>query len=770
LKSGFSALLPAAPFLAGIVAASPGHAQDSIPAGPAYAAAAQALTARIEQARTEHAIPGISIALVAEGRVVWAHGFGWADSAAARPATAQTLYPAGSISKPLTALALMMLVQRGQLSLDTPVAALLPGVAPGATLRHLLAHRSGLQREPPVGHYFDTTSPPLSAVAGSLRGRAPVFAPGTRFKYSNAAYAVAGTLLETAVHEPFAAWLRREVLRPLGMPASGFALADIDTLQLARGLMVTAEGRTLGAPRFDAGTLPATNLITNVLDLGHMTAALLQRAAPIPHALLDSMWRPQFGPSPVHGGYGLGFRIGALDGIREVGHAGVMNGFVGELALLPERGVGAVVLANRDLASGVTEALADDALRALLGSLAAAPHVAAVPDSFARTLVGRWAAGADTVFVRRRDSSLVLDRFSGIARTPLREVAGQIRTYGALQLGTRITPIDSGSMVIDAVPYTRVADLRPRAAPERWRGLLGEYGPAFNVAHLLEEQGRLALLLGGAFRMPLRELGRDTFALPPGLLDGERVVFARAADGRATHAEVGGVVLPRRAIDGEAGATFRIRPRRPVESLRAEALASMPPEESGTFRPSDLVELRSLDATIRYDIRYATENNFMGAVFYSSAHAFLQRPAADAVARASARLRQLGYGLLIHDAYRPWYVTRMFWDATPVEQRDFVADPARGSRHNRGAAVDLSLYHLANGQPVEMVSGYDEFSPRAYPEYPGGTSLQRWHRELLRSVMESEGFTVYPAEWWHFDHADWRHYRIGNQAFEDLER
>jgi D-alanyl-D-alanine dipeptidase len=228
------------------------------------------------------------------------------------------------------------------------------------------------------------------------------------------------------------------------------------------------------------------------------------------------------------------------------------------------------------------------------------------------------------------------------------------------------------------------------------------------------------------------------------------------------------MVFARRAGVGEAGAGFRIEPLEPVAELRAAALAATPPVEQGDFRASDLVELRSLDATIRYDIRYATTDNFMGAVFYSSAHAFLQRPAAEAVARAAARLRAHGYGLLIHDAYRPWHVTKMFWDATPQAQRDFVADPARGSRHNRGAAVDLSLYELDSGRVVEMVSGYDEFSARAYPEYPGGTARQRWHRELLRDAMEAEGFSVYPVEWWHFDHRDWRHYRIGNQRFEVL--
>jgi D-alanyl-D-alanine dipeptidase len=188
----------------------------------------------------------------------------------------------------------------------------------------------------------------------------------------------------------------------------------------------------------------------------------------------------------------------------------------------------------------------------------------------------------------------------------------------------------------------------------------------------------------------------------------------------------------------------------------------------GEFRASELVELTSLDPTIRLDIRYATTDNFMGAVFYQQPRAFMQKPAAEAVVRASRRLKEHGYGLLVHDAYRPWYVTKMFWDATPEELKHFVADPSAGSRHNRGCAVDLTLYDLATGQPVQMVAGYDEFSPRAYPAYPGGTDRQRWHRRLLRRTMESEGFTIYEYEWWHFDHKDWRSYRIENATFEEV--
>ena len=214
---------------------------------------------------------------------------------------------------------------------------------------------------------------------------------------------------------------------------------------------------------------------------------------------------------------------------------------------------------------------------------------------------------------------------------------------------------------------------------------------------------------------------------------------------------------------------FHISPVRPVDELITEALNSTPPVETGEFRQTELVELIKLDSTFRLDIRYATKNNFLSTPLYSQARAFLQRPAAEALVRVNKKLQSKGYGLLIHDAYRPWYITKVFWDATPVELHDFVADPARGSKHNRGCAVDLTLFDLKTGKPVVMPGLYDEMSGRSYANYSGGTDEQRNLRDLLRTEMESEGFTVYEIEWWHFDYNDWKSYTIQNVRFENIK-
>ena len=312
---------------------------------------------------------------------------------------------------------------------------------------------------------------------------------------------------------------------------------------------------------------------------------------------------------------------------------------------------------------------------------------------------------------------------------------------------------------------------RPDPPPTAFLPLIGEYGSVGDVLYILERDGRLDALIGRSNLLPLAQVADTLFRFPDsGPYAGRQVVFARDPDGRVASAAVAGVVYMRRAVGTEAGVTFHITPLRPVDELRAAALAMQPPTEPPGLRKPDLVDVTTLDPAIKLDIRYATTNDFMGAAMYTSAPPFLQRPAAEALARAARWLERQGYGLLIHDAYRPWYVTRMFWDATPDSLKIFVADPRVGSHHNRGCAVDLTLYDLRSGRPVEMVGGYDEFSPRSFADYPGGTSLQRWHRALLRRAMEAQGFAVYDAEWWHFDYKDWARYPVLNVRFEGLSK
>jgi len=312
---------------------------------------------------------------------------------------------------------------------------------------------------------------------------------------------------------------------------------------------------------------------------------------------------------------------------------------------------------------------------------------------------------------------------------------------------------------------------KPRDIPAPWKPWIGDYGEPSALSgngtvHEVSEKDGYILISdrtqqgsGERYKLGEKFLAKGSSPSGHGLSKG-------SPGQRQLHS---GSLIEDKVTPGfDARAQILIKPVRPVAELRPEALAASPPHEDGNFRKPELIELAPLDPAIHLDIRYATTNDFLGTAVYSQARAFLQKPAAAALVRALHKLQPLGYGLLIHDAYRPWYVTKIFWDATPPEGKIFVADPSQGSRHNRGCAVDLTLYDLASGKPIEMPGTYDEMSPRSFPDYPGGTSLERWHRDLLRRAMESEGFTVYEHEWWHFDYKDWHDYPILNVKFEDL--
>ncbi len=750
-----------------------------------YRATIEMLDAFIRREMADKELPGVSIALVEDRQIVWQQGYGFSDPKAKTPITADTVFRVGSVSKLFTDIAVMQQVERGKIDLDAPVTKYLPDFQPRnsfgkpKTLRQLMSHRSGLVREPPTGSYFDSSNPTLGETIKSLNQTALVYAPETRTKYSNAGIATVGYVLEKTQKQPFADYLKRSLLEPLGMKQSGFKPTAEITKNLARAQMWTVFGKTFDAPVFELGIAPAGSMYTTTGDLARFASALFAADNNLPgsilkKATLEKMWTPQFAAPNQKSGFGLGFSLSELEGHRQVGHGGAIYGFSTQLSILPNDKLGVIVVATEDFSNGVTSRIADAALKAMLAerenkSIPQPGITAPIDSNFAKKIAGRYTSGDKTIDLIERGGNLSI--LNGGFQARLRSLGGAFVVDDKFAFGTRVVPNAEGnSITVGNETFKRIPTGKPAPVPDKWRALVGEYGPDYDTLYIFERDGKLWTLIEQFEFDPLEQVSENVFKFPNrGLYDGEQLVFTRDASGRATQVVAAGVAFKRRQVGPEEGAQqLHIQPLRPVNELLKEALSAQPPKETGDFRPTDLVELTKLDPTIKLEIRYATTENFAGTVFYSQARAFMQRPAAEAVVRVNRKLREQGYGLLVHDAYRPWYVTKVFWDAMPDDKKIFVADPSQGSRHNRGAAVDLTLYDLKTGNPVEMVSTYDETTDRAYPDYPGGTDLQHWHRKLLRDAMESEGFTVYEAEWWHFDYQDWRKYRIGNLRFEDI--
>ncbi|HEV3204949.1 MAG TPA: serine hydrolase, partial [Gemmataceae bacterium] len=649
------------------------------------------------------------------------------------------------------------------------------------TLRQLMAHRSGLVREPPAGNYFDSSNPSLAQMVRSLNQTELVYEPGTKTKYSNAAIGVVGFVLEKTQKEAFVTYLQRKLVNPMGMTRSGFGPTVELKKNLAVATMWTYHGRVFEAPTFELGMAPAGCMYSTATDLARFLKVLFgggrgPQGLILKPATLELMFKPQFVKREEEDPeYGIGFRLKSFHGHRRIGHGGAIYGFATELAALPAEKLGVVVIASRDCVNAVTTRIADAALQEMLiarGELkeTVIEETQPIQPETARKWAGHYRhEKTDIALIERAGKLWMLPHPDGL-KVEVRALPGAFVVDDRLSFGTKLA-LQGDEFRIGQILFKRVAPIKPALIPAKWLGLIGEYGWDHNILYILERHGKLHVLIEWFFLYPLEEVSENVFQFPNfGLYQGEKLLFKRDQTGRASAAEAAQVVFPRREIDGENGATFRIRSMRPLDLLHREALAAKPPPERGEFANPDLVEVTSVDPTVKLDIRYATTNNFLSTPFYSSAKAFLQRPAVEALVRVHKKLASQGFGLLIHDGYRPWYVSKMFWEATPPKHRVFVADPEQGSRHNRGCAVDLTLYDLKTGKPVEMVGGYDEFSDRSFPDYLGGTSLQRWHRDLLRRSMEEEGFTVFEAEWWHFDYKDWKKYAILNWTFEQLNK
>lgn len=745
------------------------------------------LASAVEYEVRQKRLPAFSIAVVQDNDVVWSQGYGFQDAEESIPATANTVYRVGSISKLLTDITVMKLVEEGELDLDEPVNTYLPDFKPAnssgtpITLRMLMTHRSGLVRESPVGNYFDPDEPSLSETVASLNGTPIIYPPGTRTKYSNAAIAVVGAVLEAKLKGRHADLVKTEIFGPLQMNNSSFDLTPQIEEKLATAYMWTYDDRRFEAPGFLLGTGPAGNLYSSVLDLCKFTSLIFNEGKTatgrvIKPETLRLMTSPQIGADGKPQRFGIGFHVNDLDGNQVVGHGGAVYGFSTQLEAIPERKIGVVAASALDGSNGLVERLGYYALRLMIAHQDDQPlpeyrRTAEIEPRRIDHLTGTYQEvdGGQLAEISELNGRAFLKR--GTFRHELRADArdGSILVDDVLGHGLNVSPGEENSLSIGERDYRRIQDQPPAASPRRWKGLIGEYGWDHNTMYILEDAGQLYALIEWFYYYPLTEVNENEFQFPDyGLYHGEGLKFLRDESGIATSVVAAEVEFARRETGTKDGETFRITPVKPIDDLRGVALAATPPDEHGEFRDADLVDLTTLDPTIKMDIRYASTNNFTGAVFYKQPKAFMQRPAAEAVVRANARLKPRGLGLLVHDAYRPWHVTKMFWDATPIEMKDFVANPANGSRHNRGCAIDITLYDLETGRPIQMVAGYDEFSTRSFPMYPGGTDRQRWYRDLLRRTMQAEGFTVYEFEWWHFDYKDWKQYRIGNATFEEI--
>ncbi len=686
--------------------------------GAAWDSVATAIDARAAAERAAFNVAGTWWAVVDARGAVRVGAGGRAARDSNRVASPDDRVRAGTLTGLVNTVTLLRQVAHHGYDLDSPMGAFrlnpplsAPLSAPlrAVTLRQLLAQRAPLPRELAIGHGYDTSAVSIERAVASLGDSTVARRVIRRSDFPTANATAIAHVLTLLRGESVEAQTQRELLQPLGMVHSDFGDPVGPLSALGEGW--TIAGPPESASRAPLSAAPAVGFNTSVRDLAKLALALVRRGRvpgndPIgTPRLIDSLW---IGDPVARGAatrIGLGFAVQGKRGHVRAWRDGLAPGFASTMRIAPDDSVAVVVIANSSAAAASVARIADDALR-----LARAAHTGRALASVVATLAPTHRASA--------------------------------------------VPTASGRA--------------PSDAPAALRPLLGLYQNGLLEIVIGEDLGK-PLIATNAGRRMHGTLTGDTIRIASGdAFVGESMIAERDANGRVSALNLDGLRLERRALGPESGNQLKVAAVRPIAELRAEAIAASPPVETGRDAAVELTELTRLDPTIKLEVRYATDNNLYGTPFYSQARAFLQRPAALAVARVHKQLAAYGLGVLIHDGYRPWYVTKMFWDGAGPAEKRFVADPAKGSKHNRGAAIDLALFDRKTGATIPMVSTYDETTARAYPDWPGGTARERWARDLLRRFMERDGFTVYEYEWWHFDYTGWEHWPILNVPFEKL--
>lgn len=524
-----------------------------------YQAIVQRLSEAADAEVRSAAISGTTIALVADQKVIFLNGFGFADKQKRIPARADTVYRAGSISKLFTALSAMQLVEQDRLDIDKPVTDFLPDFriivpfqdAQPITLRQLMSHRSGMVRECPVGSYFDDSEPGMQKTVASLASCVLVHRPTTKTKYSNSGVTIVGRAVERVSGRPFEVYQQKHLLGPLGMTNSSFLCDARLRRNLAVGYLPVAQPgggfREIPAPVFELGTIAAGNLYTTAEDLARFVLWLLGHSGAqiVKPETLAQMFTPQF--TSETNGFGLGFSINHYRGRKTASHTGAVYGFTSSLTVMLSEGIGVIVLCNDDIAVGPVRKLNNLALDLLLSEQESpSPSVS----SNLVHLAGDYESQSFWARVDVIQGKLTAD-ISGqklvlTSTGPLRfEASGRMAHRWSVAFQESASGKISG-FTIPGQTFTRVNPDGVGELPASWKPLLGSYGPDFIPLIVSVKHGHLYAMTENEFDNRLMPVNEHIFKMPPGLYTEEQLVFQTDRKGKVHTAVLANMPLRRR--------------------------------------------------------------------------------------------------------------------------------------------------------------------------------------------------------------------------------
>ena len=739
----------------------------------------ESLTVFINEQIADKNIPGLSITIIRDQETVFEMGFGHSDKKEKIPSTPYTVYRGGTIAQLFTTIAILQRVELGHLDLDAPVSSYLPQFSPQnpyglpLTLRQILSHQSGLSSEPPVGHSFDTSSPSLRQTVISLNETEIVYPPETFTKFSNSGYGVAGFILESTLEKPFEQYMRA-ILDRMDMMRTSYS-PRLDLVgKLAQGYSTSFEGRLRPTTGYEAGNIPATNLYTTANDMGTFLKVFFAEGHSVNGRILDpksleQMWTIQLSTARRRRPYGLGFAVTQMSGEVRASLGSSFQGHSTHIDLLPESKLGVAVLANHGNAEIILEKIAHYALELLKAdanqlSLPKVPRTYAVDNAMITQAIGYY-QDASSLYISALDSDLFL--YKDGTKYRLRQIGDSLivddtHAYGPILLSDGLNIELDNTLYVEKDP---LLSLRPHG---QYDPLLGVYGHESSPIILVEHEQKLYALEDWRHSYPLTEVSRDTFLLPAdGMYGGEKVIFTRDEQNMVHQIYFANMVLNRLPETAYAYYYDHI----PLdESYRTLSQQALPPPIDTLKQQTVLLDLTMVDPLLNLDIGYASTDNIFDTQLYNEARVLLQQPIGEAFFRIQKKLRSMGYGLKIYDAYRPWRITQSVWQSLPEELRVFYDDPAGLACQSRGAGISVAVYRLNSGEELSMPGEYDILSTSSHVDFPILPSEQRHNRSFLRFVMESEGFRASTFNWWAFNHESCPSYSLIDILHEDVNQ
>jgi CubicO group peptidase (beta-lactamase class C family) len=499
-------------------------------------------------------IEGVAVAWVDGTKTVYEAGFG--------EAAKDSVFRAGSVSKLFNAIAVMQQVEQGKWKLDDPIDPRwlpenpFPG-APAVTLRQLLSHRSGLQRESTVGSYFDPSEPSLVATVASLKGSTLVTQPGAMTRYSNIGPSLAGQMLVEATGKSFEKYQAEHILSRIGMKSSAWLRKEVPGGKVLGSHLRVADREVnfsrQTTPLFDIGTIPSGNLYTTAGDLARFLAMLAADGDAaggrvLSPASLHAMWEPQFDEK---GAFGLAFALGEIRGHKTVGHGGAVYGHSTALTFLPKEKIGVVILANEDIVNARIQRLADLAISLMLETKSGekrptAQAYTASPGDLAG-VAGAWESSSFW-WELKVDGAALRGDFATQPCTLVPSAKDQYVLNSRMHNDAVIkAERDATGHVVKLTAgvqeFTRVPTEIPKI-PALWKSYLGSYGPGFIPLVVREKFGHLYATTENMCDYRLTPLNRHVFQLPRGMYINEHLVFLTGPDGKPWGVDFCNMPLP----------------------------------------------------------------------------------------------------------------------------------------------------------------------------------------------------------------------------------